>query len=298
MKAALIINSRAKNANREIVAEVYYHLGKTDLEIAEFLEDDKRTIAEFAQDAVDGNFDIIIAAGGDGTISAIAEKLVGTKTKLGVIPIGTYNNFSKSLGIPLGIEDAVNNLINGIEQLIDVGEINGTFFINNSSIGFYTHLVIHRERQESKGTWRIFSTMLAVLKVFRSLPYHRVQLNVNGELKDFKTSLLFLGNGAYDYDGLDLGTRNIPNKGVLSVFALKDASRFDILKLSLKAFFRSIHKDSKFERHYTNEAIVHLPKPYIYVAKDGEIIKMKTPLHYKIKPKSLKVILPKEERKE
>lgn len=297
MKAALIINSRAKNAKKEIVAEVYYHLGKTDLEIAEFIEGDKRTIAEFAQDAVDANFDIVIAAGGDGTISTIAEKLIGTNTKLGVIPIGTYNNFSKSLGIPLTVEDAVGAIINGTEQLIDVGEINGKFFINNSSIGFYTHLVIHRELHESKGTWRIFSTMLALLKIFKSLPYHRVQLNVNGELKDFKTNLLFLGNGKYDFDGLDIGARNTPDQGVLSVFALKNANRWDILKLFFKAFFKSIHKDPKFEKHYTNEAVIHLPKPYIYIAKDGEILKMDTPLRYKIKPKSLKVILPKKGKK-
>jgi diacylglycerol kinase family enzyme len=128
--------------------------------------------------------------------------------------------------------------------------------------------------------------------VFRKFPYYDIKLNLKEGSHQLKTPLLFMGNGRYDYDGIDIGKRENISDGLLTLYVLKDATRLELLKLSIKALIRSIHKDPKFERHYIKEAEICLPRPYIYVAKDGEILKLKSPLRYEILPKSLKVILP------
>src|SRR6478672_3774892 len=77
---------------------------------------------------------LIVAAGGDGTINAVASALVGSSTSLGVIPCGTLNHFARDLGIPLDQTEAVLATLRGRAREIDVGEVNGRFFLNNSSI--------------------------------------------------------------------------------------------------------------------------------------------------------------------
>ena len=70
-----------------------------------------------------------------GTVNAVAGKLVGTDTALGVLPMGTLNHFAKDVGIPLNLEAAVYNLFTGKVRKVDVGEVNGRVFVNNSGIG-------------------------------------------------------------------------------------------------------------------------------------------------------------------
>ncbi|MDB4939785.1 MAG: sphingosine kinase [Candidatus Doudnabacteria bacterium] len=292
-KIALIINSKAKQTDLQNLNRIYEALKKTDFEILEYIENDKQTISQFAEAAAKDNFEMVVAAGGDGTISSVATRLVHSNTALGVIPMGTYNNFAKDLGIPLDIETAVENLVSGIPKLIDVGEVNGHHFINNSSIGLYPHLVLRREMAESKGMPRIFATIHAALKVFQKFPYHKVKLLVGDKETHRETPLMFFGNGYYDFDGLNIGARVLPTDGTLSLYILKNVKRMELLKLSFMAFSNKIHNDPRFEKHFVSRATVEVPKKIIYVAKDGEVLKMQSPLQYKVKQRALKVIVPK-----
>ena len=95
---------------------------------------------------------VVVAGGGDGTIAAVAAALVDTDVTLGVLPLGTLNHFAKDLGIPLDLEAAVRTLFAGNVARVDVGEVNGRIFLNNSSIGFYPQIVRERERLQRHGT--------------------------------------------------------------------------------------------------------------------------------------------------
>ena len=75
----------------------------------------------------------VVAGGGDGTVNAVAGKLAGTDTALGVLPMGTLNHFAKDVGIPLNLDAAVYNLFTGKIRKVDVGEVNGRVFVNNSA---------------------------------------------------------------------------------------------------------------------------------------------------------------------
>src|SRR5688572_1371211 len=104
-------------------------------------------IVSVAREAAEGNEQIIVAAGGDGTISAVASELSGTDKILGVLPIGTLNHFAKDLGIPLDLPAAVQTIKEGHTAGVDTGEVNGLVFINNSSLGIYPQIVSRREAQ-------------------------------------------------------------------------------------------------------------------------------------------------------
>ena len=97
--------------------------------------------------AVNEHPPMLIAAGGDGTISTAAAALAGTDIPLGVLPFGTLNHFAKDLGVPLELEASVRNIIENNVTAVDVAEVNGRVFINNSSLGLYPDMVRDRERQ-------------------------------------------------------------------------------------------------------------------------------------------------------
>ena len=96
-----------------------------------------------------------MAAGGDGTINSVASAVVGSEKSLGVLPFGTMNHFAKDLHIPLDLEGAVNTIVAGHKTKVDVGEVNGRIFLNNSSLGLYPSIVRERQKQrDSMGTGR------------------------------------------------------------------------------------------------------------------------------------------------
>src|SRR3954469_22997747 len=98
-------------------------------------------LTALSKEAVENGATIVAAGGGDGTISAVASALVGTDVALGVLPLGTLNHFAKDLGIPLKLEDAIQALFRGDTVKVDVAEINGKIFLNNSSLGLYPRIV-------------------------------------------------------------------------------------------------------------------------------------------------------------
>jgi diacylglycerol kinase family enzyme len=96
-----------------------------------------RELTALARLAIEEHGGIVVAAGGDRTINAVASALVGTDSPMGVLPLGTLNHFAKDLKIPLELESAVATMLTGRVVRIDVGEVNGHLFLNNSSLGIY-----------------------------------------------------------------------------------------------------------------------------------------------------------------
>src|SRR5205085_4914339 len=106
--------------------------------------------------AIADGVETIVAAGGDGTINAVAAEVADSGRTLGVLPLGTLNHFAKDLGIPLDLERAVQVITRGRVAPVDVAEVNGRVFVNNSSLGIYPHIVSMRRHQQerlARGKW-------------------------------------------------------------------------------------------------------------------------------------------------
>ena len=138
-------------------------------------------LIELARRAVSNGARAVVAGGGDGTVSAVASQLIGTGKPLGVLPLGTLNHFAKDLGVPLKLEDAARSICEGREVRVDVGEVNGQIFINNSGLGLYPRIVLRREKlQERSGSGKWSAFFRAALAVLRRYTFLHVRLTADG----------------------------------------------------------------------------------------------------------------------
>lgn len=152
-----------------------------------------RDIAELARRAVQEHSPAVIAGGGDGTVNAVAAQLVGTSVPLGVLPLGTLNHFARELRIPLEREAALRSLLTGRIASIDVAEVNGCVFVNNSSLGLYPWLVAEREKGQRKGHSKWTAFVQAGFSVLRRYPFLDVRLAVEGSELRYRTPFVFIG---------------------------------------------------------------------------------------------------------
>jgi diacylglycerol kinase family enzyme len=236
---------------------------------------------------------MLVAAGGDGTISTAAAALAGTDIALGVLPFGTLNHFAKDLGIPLELEASVQNIVENNVIAVDVGEVNGRVFINNSSLGLYPDIVRDRERQQTRlgrGKWRSF--LWASLAVLRRFPFLTVRIEVEGTTRGFATPLVFIGNNEYKMEGFDIGVRESLERGLLSIYIVKKPGRAALVRLGLAALFGLLQQARDFEALTATEFVIETRQQRVLVAADGEVQRMKSPLHYRARPRSLRVIVP------
>lgn len=131
---------------------------------------------------------VVVAGGGDGTLSSVAAGLVNTGIALGALPLGTLNHFAKDLGIPLEPEAALDAVSTGAPLAVDVGEVNGRYFVNNSSLGLYPSIVHRREQQQirlGRGKWPAF--VWATLASLRRYPLLDTHLTADERENAFRT---------------------------------------------------------------------------------------------------------------
>jgi len=249
-------------------------------------------IQAFARQAVDEGASIVVAAGGDGTVNAVATILVGTSTVLGVLPLGTLNHFAKDVGVPTDLEAAVKNLVNGRAVRVDVGQINSRFFLNNSSLGLYPSIVREREGLQRKGLGKWFSLLLGSFQVL--LRYRRLYIKFHAgdqpEVEE-ETPFVFVGNNQYQVSGFRLGARDRLDAGKLWIYRAPKASRLAMFGIFLRALL-GWHTRGELRTFATEKLCIRTGKHHIHVATDGEVQTMQGPLNYGILPRALNVIVP------
>jgi YegS/Rv2252/BmrU family lipid kinase len=250
-------------------------------------------IPALAAQAVADGFDVIVSGGGDGTINAVASALVGKSgVKLGVLPMGTYNHFAKDLVIPLKIEEAVDVILKGVTRDIDVGEVNGHIFVNNSSVGAYPAMVKLREALQKTGYRKKVAAVRASLQILARFTILRIVLDGgSGERMTTKTAMLFIGNNRYELDPAQIGTRSSLTDGKLWVLIATSQSRLAIFA-SLFSVLWHRENASAVTVFETKEFVVNTDKRSQKVSLDGEVLQLATPLHYNIRPAALQIIVP------
>lgn len=249
-------------------------------------------IGKFAEAASKSGASIVVAGGGDGTISSVAGIVQGTGKTFGVLPLGTLNNFSKDLGIPQEIDEAVGVIAAGITAEIDVAEVNGRIFINNSSIGLYPSIVRKREQQQRLGKGKWWAAFWSALQMFRRGRFVHVRIEADGRSFRRKTPFVFVGNNEYEMDLYNIGRRPSVDQGKLSVYFLHRGGRAGVIIMLLKTLTGTIRQWHEFEEVVTEEVTIETRRGLMPVALDGEVAALETPLVYRSLPRSLKVIVP------
>ncbi|MGB7922248.1 MAG: diacylglycerol kinase family protein [Pyrinomonadaceae bacterium] len=253
-------------------------------------------IVELARRAARDHTQTIVAGGGDGTISAVASTLVGTDKTLGVLPLGTLNHFAKDLNIPLDMEGAARIIMEGHTARVDVGEVNGRIFVNNSSLGLYPSIVRRREKQQERlgrGKWPAF--MWAMLTVLRRYPFLAVRLSTDEQRMLRRTPFVFVGNNEYEMENFNVGARSCLDAGKLSLYVAHRTGRLGLLRFAWRALFGGLRNEKDFDAVCTEQVWIETRRKRLHVATDGEVTIMETPLHYKVRPGALRVLVPERE---
>jgi YegS/Rv2252/BmrU family lipid kinase len=291
----VIINSNSGGfVAEETLAEIERAFAGYSVEVRVHVADTGDETEKLAAECADSEGDIIVAAGGDGTISTVAKEVVRAGKVLGILPLGTLNNFSKDLQIPQDIDRAIRTIVENSERMIDLGEVNGRIFVNNSSIGLYPHIVRDREKQQRLGRGKWLSAFWASLRIFKRSPFLKVELEIDGKKFLRKTPFVFVGNNSYEMEIYNIGRRKSLETGELSVYYLHREGRWGLIMLILKTALGSLKQWEDFEYIATKEITIFTRKNLINTAIDGETTMMETPLTYKIRPRALRVLVPAE----
>ena len=251
-------------------------------------------IVDAVRTSLDGGATIIVAAGGDGTVNAVATELVGRDdAALAVLPVGTLNHFARDLGMPAELEDAAAVISMGQAREVDVGEVNGRVFLNNSSLGLYARLVVERERLQEHSNLGKWSAMLrAGWSVLRHPHTFSAVLHVDGRELRRRTPFVFIGNNNYVIEGLHAGERSRLDEGALAIYVLRPGSPWGLVMLAMRAMTGRITRGRDLEELHATSLLVESHHARAEVARDGEVGSLDTPLRYRIRPRALRVIAP------
>ncbi len=252
--------------------------------------EDATEIETLAREAVRRGARRVVAAGGDGTVRAVASALVGTEAVLGILPLGTRNHFARDLGIPPDLDGAERVLSEGRVVAVDVGEVNGRVFVNNSGLGLYPTMVRHREEQQRRGVGKWFAAFRGALRSFAHFRRLSIRVQVDSRHLVRTTPIVFVGNNHYEVEGLGSWSRDCLDAGTFCVYIARHPGRLALLASTLRSLARGLGPGEPLDRLSTEEFWIDTDHRRPHVSLDGEVVRMDRPLHYRIRRRALHVL--------
>lgn len=253
-------------------------------------------LGEAVEEALGRGVSTIVAAGGDGTIVAVAERLAGRDATLGIVPLGTFNYMARTLGLPDDMDAAVDVILAGHSRAIEIADVNGRIFLNNASLGAYAEILARREgvyrrwgRSRLAAYWSVLATLARIRRPLT------LRVVVDGEVYRVATPLAFVANNAEQLEGFDLAGSDCVREGRFALYIAPDCGRVELLLYALRLAFRTMKPGRDFELICGREIVVESPRrSRRLVARDGERDRMTAPFRFTLRPGALRVLVPKE----
>ena len=239
--------------------------------------------------------DVILAAGGDGTLRSVAEIIAGSQVKFAVVPTGTFNFFARSHQIPEDPEAAIRLALTGHSKPIRLGKFNDRIFIINASLGLYAKSIEEREASTKRfGRHQIvalISTAVSLLKPHRLL---HATLRT-GETKTlFKTPLIFIGNNALQFRNLELKVKECFREDRLGAVILKPVRGLEMLRILTRGVAKTLHKEERLQQFCVDDVQIVTKRRKQTVALDGETFEMSSPFEITSWPEAIRLVVPPE----
>jgi diacylglycerol kinase family enzyme len=239
---------------------------------------------------------IVVAAGGDGTINTVAAATLGSGCPFGVLPLGTFNYFSRAHGIPSDVREACRILLTGEAFAVQVGLVNDQVFLVNGSIGLYPDLLEEREeakKQLGRSRWVAFGAALSTLLK----PHHdlRIEVELKGQRRRLRTRTLFVGNNELQLERVGIPASDLTERHRLVAVVLTPVSTFGMLELILRALVGRL-SDAREVEHFSFERLTVRSRfgRRFKVATDGEVQYLASPLIFRLAPHPLLLLRPAE----
>jgi diacylglycerol kinase family enzyme len=246
-----------------------------------------------AIEAADGGARVLAVAGGDGSVAAVAGVAVERGLPLAVVPTGTLNHFARDLGLDLARPlRALDALATGRERRVDVGRVNGRFFVNNVSLGVYAEMLGDPGYRADK--LRVARTKLQAA-FFGPGPRRALRITPPEEAPLESVVAVVVSNNRYEFSRWDrFGQRHSLDGGTLQVSVL-DAGTLDELERLLVGTLLGAMEFRPALRHWTAECLeTGSPGELVRAGVDGEPVTLEAPLRFSADPGALHVLLPDE----
>ncbi len=300
---AVVVNGKAgslldRPGAAEAFAEIFARAGLQP----HFIAQDAGTLPERVRLARESGHAMVVVAGGDGTVACAAQALAGSDVPLGILPFGTMNLLAKDLRIPVGDEAAaIQVLAEGEVREIDVAEVNGKVFLCGSMLGLPTRLARFREAQRQRGGGlggRLAGWLRmgwASLRYLRHYLPRRLVLRVGDETATIRSPSITITSNLLDEAADHLFARARLDGGELGIYIVKRMTLGDVARLSLKFARGQWRRDPVLiERRARQLEITTRTRTHrrVRVMNDGEVMLLKPPLRYSIRPRALRVLAP------
>ena len=252
----------------------------------------KDVVAALKDAARDGSADILMAGGGDGTISAAAASVLDSKMALAPLPAGTMNLFARSLGIPLSLDAAVEAFATGQIRRVDIATANGRPFVHQFSVGMHPRIVEMRSRMAfSSRLGKIRASLRAALDTIRNPTRLKVTLKMPHTEVVATTAGISVSNNLYGEGHLPYADR--PDGGVLGVYITSARHRRHLLLLCLTAALGRWRASEQVEIHETETVLLKIEsRRHQRCVIDGELLPLAKETELRIHPGALKVLAP------
>ena len=253
----------------------------------------------FAREAAAQSFDMVVAAGGDGTVGEVANGLVGSECILGVLPVGTANVWARTLGLPMWshtrqrppLQDAARQLMAGTVRRIDLGRCDDHYFILWSGIGFDAEVTRqvepHREMRRSLGNITYYVAMAAMGVTLRGT---RVTIVIDGQATRERAFLIVISNVQLYGGSVMVAPQAQIDDGYLDVYVFKGSNMLDAAGQLINVFAGKHLQDPTIETYRAQSVTIRADRP-LPLHIDGEP-KGYTPVTISVVPKALRVMMP------
>ena len=253
-------------------------------------------IARAVRGAIADGFGAIVAAGGDGTVVAVAQSLIGTPVPMGILPLGTFDYFARGLGLPQDPAEAARAILSGEPRPQSVGEVSGQVFLNNTSIGLYPYILRRREdthrrfgRSRAAACWSVIRTLLDVRR-----PQSRT-ITIEGTARTLRTPLIFAARSAYRLREFGLTGERAVGRDRLVLFVLHDTPRLGMFRMGWRLLRRRVRDGEDVDIRIADDVRVDASHRSDLAALGGERAALALPVTFRVRRDALNVIMPRPE---
>ncbi|MHB8454695.1 MAG: diacylglycerol/lipid kinase family protein [Acidiferrobacterales bacterium] len=295
----LNVGSGSKDAvvTHRIIEEVLTQVGREHL--VRVVEDPAQLndIARHTVEQARSRGGMIVVAGGDGTINAVAQATLGSGCPLGVLPQGTFNYFSRTHGIPSDTAEAVRLLLSARAHPVQVGLVNDRVFLVNASMGLYPQLLENREAYKQQfGRSRLVAFWSALITLLREHRQLRLLIEHRGKTRELRTPTLFVSNNRLQLEQVGIPQAQLLEQGLLAAITLRPVGTLTMLGLLVRGAFGQLGEADNVTSFAFKRITVTPAMPYgtrrVKIATDGEIVWLQTPIEFRVAPEPLHLLKP------
>lgn len=288
-RAMLLVNRNARSGAAALDRALAV-LGAAGIAIeAEQAPADPAALADAIAAAAAAGIDTLIVGGGDGTLNAVARPLADTGLTLGILPLGTANDFARTLAIPADVEAAAEVIAAGRVRAVDLGEVNGVPFFNVATIGFGARLADELDGA-AKARWGVLGYAITACRALSRMRPFTAELAWDGERQRIRTVQVSVGNGRHYGGGMTVDENARPDDGLLHVYSLEIRRPWQLMTL-VPALRRGTHHRSPDVRAFSCTGLEVATRRPKRVNTDGEIT-TRTPARFGVLRDAIRVYAP------